>query len=112
MENELAFLRVGSAYTGEREYIFKHSLLREVAYQRLPEEHRAECHLAIAEWLAERAGPERSVCVAHHYEAAGRYEKAQAFYTRAAEYTRSVDHPDEADQLQYHARTLPEIENE
>ena len=112
MENELAFLRVGSAYTGEREYIFKHSLLREVAYQRLPEEHRAECHLAIAEWLAERAGPERSVCVAHHYEAAGRYEKAQAFYTRAAEYTRSVGQPDEADQLQYHARTLPEIENE
>ncbi|MCJ7716680.1 MAG: hypothetical protein MUO54_09190, partial [Anaerolineales bacterium] len=108
MEKELAFLRVGSAFSGEREYIFKHSLLREVAYQRLPEDLREECHRAVADWLAERAGPERSICVAHHYESAGVYDKAQDFYTKAADHTRSIGNTEEADELQYHARTLPE----
>ncbi len=61
MEKELAFLRVGNTFSGEREYIFKHSLLREVAYQRLPEDHREECHQAVGDWLAEQAGPERSM---------------------------------------------------
>jgi predicted ATPase len=108
MEKELAFLRVGSAFSGEREYIFKHSLLREVAYQRMPEDHREKCHSAIADWLAELAGPERSICVAYHYEQAGIFDQAQVFYTRAAEHARSIGNPAEADDLQYHARTLPE----
>jgi len=108
MEKELAFLRVGSAFAGDREYIFKHAFLREVAYIRLPEEHREESHLAIAEWLAERAGPERSYNVAAHYEEAGIFDKAQIFYTMAAEHARSIGNIEEADDLQYHARTLPE----
>ena len=108
MEKELAFLRVGSAFAGGREYIFKHSLLREVAYLRLPEEHREQSHFAVAEWLAERAGPERSINVASHYEKAGVFDKAQIFYTMAAEHARSIGSFDEADDLQYHARTLPE----
>ncbi len=108
MEKELAFLRVGSAFSGEREYIFKHSLLREVAYHRLPEEYRQESHGAVADWLAERIGPERSICVANHYEAAGVIDKAQEFYTNAAEHARSVGHDAEADDIQYHARTLPD----
>ncbi|MGB2962926.1 MAG: adenylate/guanylate cyclase domain-containing protein [Anaerolineales bacterium] len=112
MEKELAFLRVGSAFSGEREYIFKHSLLREVAYHRLPDSHRAKCHAAVADWLAERSGPERSISVAHHYEAAGIYDKAQAFYTQAADYARSIGNLEEADDLRYHARTLPENQTE
>ena len=109
MEKELAFLRVGSAFSGEREYIFKHSLLREVAYHRLPPENRKESHQAVADWLAERIGQERSICVAHHYEAAGVSDKAQEFYTRAAEHARSVGHDEEADNIQFHARTLPDV---
>ncbi len=109
MEKELAFLRVGSAFSGEREYIFKHSLLREVAYHRLPVENRKESHLAIADWLAERIGRERSVSVAYHYEAAGVNDKALEFYTRAADHARSVGHDEEADNIQFHARTLPDV---
>ena len=112
MEKELAFLRVGSAFSGEREYIFKHSLLREVAYQRLPEDQREICHAAVADWLAARSGPERSISVAHHYEAAGINDKAQAFYTQAADHARSIGNSAEADDLQYHARTLPENKTE
>jgi hypothetical protein len=48
------------------------------------------------------------VTVAHHYEAAGIYDKAQDFYTKAAEHARSKGYNEEADDLQYHARTLPE----
>jgi class 3 adenylate cyclase len=108
MEMELAFLRVGSAYAGDREYIFKHSFLREVAYHRVPEEHRSEGHLAIAEWLDGRASPERSICVAHHYQMAGDINRAQVFYTRAAEHARSIGNFEEADDIQYFARTLPD----
>jgi class 3 adenylate cyclase/energy-coupling factor transporter ATP-binding protein EcfA2 len=111
MEMELAFLRVGSAFAGDREYIFKHAYLREVAYQRVPEEHRAESHLAIAKWLDGRASPERSINVAHHYEMAGDFTNAQVFYTRAAEHARSIGNFEEADDLLYHARTLPESAN-
>lgn len=108
MERELAFLRVGSGFTGEREYIFKHALLQEVAYQRLPEEMRTACHLAVANWLGERIGPERSICVANHFERAGVFDQAQAYYTQAADHARELGDDEEADDIQYYARTLPD----
>ena len=112
MEKELAFPRVGSAFSGEREYIFKHSLLRDVAYERLPKKNRAECHFAVAKWLSERASPERSVTIARHYEEADMFTQALSYYSNAAEYARSIGNSDEADDLQYHARTLPKSDDE
>lgn len=106
MEKELAFLRVGSAFSGDREYIFKHGLLQEVAYRRLPDELKVECHRAVAYWLAERVGAERSSCVAHHFEQAGVLDQAQAYYTAAAEQAREQGEDQEADDLSYYARTL------
>ncbi len=106
MEKEMAFPRVGSAFSAEKEYIFKHSLLREVAYDRLPKEYQEKAHLAVAHWLADRASKERSVSVAHHFEVAGNHDLALRFYTEAAEYARWIGNEDEADQLQFHARTL------
>ena len=106
MEKEMAFPRVGSAFSGEKEYIFKHSLLRDVAYQRLPKKYRSDAHLAIARWLVDRASPERSSSVARHFELAGDIAEAQRFYTEAAEYARAIGNIEEADQLQFHARTL------
>ncbi len=106
MEKELAFLRVGSAFAGDREYIFKHGLQQEVAYQRLPDDLKRECHKAVAEWLAERVSQERSICVAQHFEKAGILDQAQAYYTRAADLARAQGDGQEADEIQYHARTL------
>jgi predicted ATPase len=106
MEKELAFLRVGSAFSGEREYIFKHSLLQQVAYNRLPDELKVECHRAVAYWLAERVGPERSICVAHHFEQAGVVDQAHSYYSEAAEQAREQGEDQEADDLSYYARTL------
>ena len=108
MEQELAFLRVGSAFSGEREYIFKHALLQEVAYNRLPDELKIVCHQAVAHWLAEKAGPERSICVANHFEKAGIFDQAQFYFTQAADYTRDLGDDEEADDIQYYARTLPD----
>lgn len=108
MERELAFLRVGSAYSGDREYIFKHALLQEVAYERLPNEMKLACHQAVAHWQAERVGQERSICVADHFEKAGIFDQAQIYYTQAAEYARSLGDDEEADDIQYYARTLPD----
>ena len=108
MERELAFLRVGSAFSGDREYIFKHALLQEVAYNHLPDEMKTACHLAVANWLAEKVGPERSICVAAHFEKAGAYDRAQEYFTQAANHARSLGNDQEADDIQYYARTLPE----
>ena len=107
MEKELAFLRVGSSFSGDREYIFKHAILREVAYQRMPDDLKEACHHAVATWLADRVGPERSICVAHHFEEARIFDRAQKFYTLAADHARTLGSFEEADDIQYHARTLP-----
>jgi predicted ATPase len=108
MEKELAFLRVGSAFSGEREYIFKHALLQEVAYSRLPEEMKSACHNAVGHWLAQKVSQDRSICVADHFEKAGDFDQAQVYYTQAADHARNLGDDQEADDIQYHARTLPD----
>jgi hypothetical protein len=57
--------------------------------------------------LAERIGSERSITVAKHYEKAEAYQQALDFYTKAAEHARLIGNESEADEIQYHARTLP-----
>jgi predicted ATPase len=54
---------------GEREYIIKHALTREVAYASLPKARRARLHAAFARWLEVRAEgrEELAPLVAHHY---------------------------------------------
>jgi predicted ATPase len=108
MEKELAFLRVGSAFSGEREYIFKHALLQEVAYSKLPSEMKTACHQAVADWLSQKISQGRSISVATHFERAGVFDEAQAYFTQAADYARSMGDDQEADDIQYYARTLPD----
>jgi class 3 adenylate cyclase len=58
-----------SSLEGQREYVFKHALTREVAYGSLPAGRRALAHADIAEWL-ERAGggaDEHAPQLANHY---------------------------------------------
>jgi class 3 adenylate cyclase len=70
--------RAGSSMAGEREYVIKHALTREVAYESLPRARRARMHAAFAAWL-ERSGPGRdelASLLAHHYAEAVRPEDA------------------------------------
>jgi class 3 adenylate cyclase/tetratricopeptide (TPR) repeat protein len=81
-ERELVRSRLSSSIGGEPEFIFKHILTREVAYESLPRRERAGAHSAVAAWIEEMAGTRRSEfaeLLAYHYEEAyrGRHEDAQ-----------------------------------
>jgi class 3 adenylate cyclase len=70
--------RAGSSMAGEREYLIKHALTREVAYESIPRARRARMHAALAAWL-ERREPGRddlASLLAHHYAQAVRPEDA------------------------------------
>ena len=70
--------RSGSSLLGEREFVIKHALTREVAYRGLPTVKRARLHARFAAWL-ERAGEgrdEHAALLAHHYAEAVRPEDA------------------------------------
>ncbi len=58
-EKDLLVLSASSRLAGEREYAFKHVLIRDVAYSMLPKSVRCRKHVEVAEFFRERAG-ERS----------------------------------------------------
>ncbi len=58
-EKDLLVPTAGSRLAGEREYAFKHVLIRDVAYSMLPKSVRCRKHVEVAEFIRERAG-ERS----------------------------------------------------
>jgi len=68
--------RGGSSLAGEVEYVFKHTLTREVAYGSLTKARRAQLHTQFADWL-ELLGEgrdEHAPLLAHHYAEAVRPE--------------------------------------
>lgn len=71
-ERDFVRRQTGSSLGGEREYVIKHALTREVAYAMLPKARRARLHAAFAEWLDQRAEgrDELAPLLAHHYAAA------------------------------------------
>ncbi len=68
-----------SEVEGEREYAFRHPLIREVAYEQIPRSRRARMHLLAAEWTAslpaDRA-EDRAELLAEHYLDAIAYGRA------------------------------------
>ena len=70
--------RSGSSLAGEREFVIKHALTREVAYGSLPTIKRAHLHARFAGWLEGmgEARDEHAAMLAHHYAEAVRPEDA------------------------------------
>jgi class 3 adenylate cyclase/tetratricopeptide (TPR) repeat protein len=68
-----------SSVEDETELIFRHALLREVAYNQIPRPSRADKHRRAAEWI-ESLSPDRSEdraeMLAHHYAAALEFAEA------------------------------------
>ncbi len=85
VQAELAFPRAGTSYSEEQEYIFKHSLLRDVAYSLIPHKYLPQYHLAVAQWLASRQDAKFQVMSAYHYHKAGVYLEAIRRYEIAAQ---------------------------
>lgn len=68
--------QLASAFSGRREFVFKHALTHEVAYATLPRYERGSLHRRVAEWLGD-AVPDRQAetteVIAFHYEQAFRW---------------------------------------
>jgi class 3 adenylate cyclase len=103
---EMAFPRAGSAFTGEQEYIFKHSLLRDVAYELLPHKYRRLYHLAVAQWLAKFSGADFAAMAAEHYEQAEKWADAERYYRKAADYAEARGAIEAARELRKHTGEL------
>ena len=72
-DRELVTSQVGSTVAGEREFVFKHVLTRDVAYGTLARRDRARAHAAVAAWIESAAGArqrEFADLLAHHYREA------------------------------------------
>jgi class 3 adenylate cyclase/tetratricopeptide (TPR) repeat protein len=71
---EIIFRRQASAFVGTQEYVFKHALLHDVAYETVLHKQRRGFHALVARWLEthahERLG-EYLGLIAGHYELAG-----------------------------------------
>jgi class 3 adenylate cyclase len=80
-DRELVVSRLSSSIAEEAEYIFKHVLTRDVAYEGLPKRERSAAHAGIASWIEDTAHGRRSEFVellANHLEAALRERSASA----------------------------------
>ena len=90
-----------SSIEGQREWLIKHALTREVAYQGLLKARRAPLHAGFAQWLerTSKGEAEHAPLLAHHYAAAvvpedldlawaGREEQAEALRAKAVLWSR------------------------
>jgi class 3 adenylate cyclase len=75
-----------STVAGERQYAFRHVLVRDVAYGQLPRAARAKRHQRAAQWLQALApdrAEDRAELLAHHWQAALQYAQAAGQDTTA-----------------------------
>ncbi len=107
MRRELAYRRETSAFEGTREFVFKHHVLHQVAYQGVLKQLRKEYHRVTADWLVTRSGDRASEylgLIADHYERAGDTANAVEYLRRAGkDATRSYAN---AAALEYVGRAL------
>ncbi|MGE3744026.1 MAG: adenylate/guanylate cyclase domain-containing protein, partial [Geminicoccaceae bacterium] len=89
---ELIFRRGPAA---NRQYMFKHALVRDAAYESLLRAQRQSWHLRIAEALCASSADALPEVVAHHFEQAGHSLTAADWYARAAS-SSGLDSPEEA----------------
>ena len=71
-------------FPGERQYVFRHALVRDAAYATLTQDDRKTAHRLAAEWL-ERVGETDPVVMADHLDNGGEPDRAVPWILRAAE---------------------------
>lgn len=85
---ELIFRHRHSEFEGTKEYIFKHALLRDVAYETVLKKERQIFHNHVAEWLIGACElndriDEFAAIIAEHYNLAGEKQDARSWYAKA-----------------------------
>jgi predicted ATPase len=113
-----------STIAGEREYVFVHMLIRDVAYARMPKQRRSELHVRCSDWIsALPAGDESFIeIIAFHLETACRLARelgsgvsapvpsAIEALTRAAERAERREGISEADRFYARALELVDVD--
>ena len=90
-QRDLLRSQPGSRFGPQREYVFKHDLIQEMAYGLLPRAERRRLHARIVDWLEHASGErieENLDLLAHHAVNAERHERALDYLARAAERSR------------------------
>ena len=93
LKKDLTLLRLSSSFTGTQEYIFKHALLHQVAYDSVLRRHRRVYHTQAAEWLIAHSGErvgEYAGLIGEHFERAGAPARAAEWYGRAARQAQAI----------------------
>ena len=89
---DLVLGRLSSSMSGQRELIFKHALICEVAYESLPRRERVRMHHSVADWIEQTFAGRRDEVVeliAHHRAAA--YRAGPSDDLRAAAFAALAD---------------------
>jgi len=76
-----------SRIQGDQQFVFKHRLIRDVAYATLPRALRRERHAAVANFLERSTGEmaDTAAALAHHWREAGNDERAVHYLLAAAD---------------------------
>ena len=80
---EIVQKRDVSRFTKDAEYVFRHAIVRDAAYQMLTPDDLALGHRLAGAWL-EEAGEEEPMRLGEHFERGGAMDRAATFYGRAA----------------------------
>ena len=86
-ERDLVRREAVSRIQGDQQFAFKHALIQEVAYLRLPRAARRQRHAAVAAYLDETTGDvgQSNEALAHHWREAGEHQRAVDCLLVAAE---------------------------
>jgi tetratricopeptide (TPR) repeat protein len=97
-----------TAFEGDSQYSFRHTLYRDVAYEMVPRFRREQLHRQISMWMAARVAgrPEFFTLLADHFRAAGEFEVALYTYFEAAQNHLQYKRCDEALTIVEQALTL------
>ncbi|MHA1991187.1 MAG: adenylate/guanylate cyclase domain-containing protein [Candidatus Hodarchaeales archaeon] len=115
---ELILIRETSVFANVMEYMFKHTMLREVTYESVLKRTRQVYHKQVAEWLIKHSGErvdEVAGLIAKHLEIAGNKKEALMYIIKAAESALSKYALEEADGFYTRALALTpdnDIENQ
>jgi predicted ATPase/class 3 adenylate cyclase len=108
-DRELILRNPQSAFAGTSEYIFKHSVLRDVTYERLLKRLRKIYHLQVAKWLCTSSGErvgEYAARIAEHFEYGELPAQAADWYHRAAKQAQETYIPEMAQRFYRQAQEL------
>ncbi|TMK17027.1 MAG: hypothetical protein E6G63_02100 [Actinobacteria bacterium] len=92
---DLIRMERASAVEGDREYTFRHMLIRDVAYATIPRRARRERHEAVARYVEEAAPDTAAVAaiLAYHWREAGDPERAVSASSQGRDDGRGEDQP-------------------